>query len=453
MRLWPDSLAGRTLALFGVSLLVLVIASGSLLFDERRTALRTQQHEHLVQRVADLYRLVNAADEQRRERIVERQAKRDYQLTIADGPAIPRVRPRHPLTHLLLRRLHDELPELGRHGLRVIVVTEEDDDDEHKHRPARRSIEQLLIGLRLDDGDWLNLNIHDYQQTPPWARPTLLLVLLVLAAVAALVVWSSRRLSRPMRELAEAAERLGQGQQVTALPERGPREVRETIHAFNVMQERLQRNLRERSLMLAAVSHDLRTPITALRLRAEYIEDDEMRERTLATLAHMEHILNDTLAFARDEGSQQPHRRLDLAALLQSVCDDFEDSGESVHYQATERCIVNARPAALQRAVSNLVSNALRYAGSARVSLTRLDGEVEIRVEDDGPGIPEDKLEEVFTPFYRLEDSRNTDTGGIGLGLATARLLVHAHGGQLKLQNLKPTGLRASICLPLADAV
>lgn len=448
MRLWPDTLAGRTLLLLGASVLALVLAAGWLLVDERRSAFQAQQHAHLIQRVTTLYRLIDTADAEEQRAIGGKFSNEDFRFAIESQPRVARGRPRHPFERFLMHRLHDALPELTRGSVRIRVI-EDDEEDEDEH-PARRprEIEDLLISLRLVDGRWLNLNIHDYQRIPPWARPTLALLLAVLLLIGLAGYWSSRRLSRPMRQLADAAERLGLGQQVEPLAERGPREVRESIRAFNRMQERLQRNLSERSLMLSAVSHDLRTPITTLRLRAEYIEDEEMRERTLATLAQMENILNDTLAFARDEGRDQQHRRFDLAALLQTLCDDYADLGQQLACELPDRLIVNGKPSALQRALTNLIDNALRYGEQAGVELKQDGEEILIEITDNGPGIPEDKLEAVFSPFYRVEASRSEETGGIGLGLAIARMLVHAQGGTLHLYNRQPHGLRAEIRLP-----
>lgn len=447
MRLWPDTLAGRTLLLLGTSVLVLVIAASGLLRDERREAFRSQQHRHLVERITTLYQLTADASPQRRAELTGRFRDDDVRIAIESEPRIPRGRPAHPLERLLQHALRRQLPDTSRGDIRVKAI---ENRDQGEHRPGRPGdIELLHLNLRLPDGRWLNVEIDNYQQTPPWARPTLALLLGLLLLIGIAGYWSSRRLSRPMRELALAAERFGLGQEIAPLTEQGPREVRETIRAFNRMQERLQRNLRERSLMLAAVSHDLRTPITALRLRAEYIEDEEMRERTLATLAQMENILTDTLAFARDEGRDRQARRFDLAALVQTLCDEYADLGHELHCTLPDRLPCTGRPSALQRALTNLLDNALRYGNKVSLRLVEDAEGTLIEIEDDGPGIPEDKLEEVFMPFYRVEASRSEETGGIGLGLAIARMLVHAQGGTLTLSNREPHGLCAQLRLPV----
>lgn len=454
MRLWPDTLAGRTLLVLGGSILLLVLIAGKLLFEERREAFRAEREGYLLERVVTIFREADAVAPAQYTALAKRFSQDDFQVAIEPRPKVYRQRRGPPFVWKLRRGLQHALPQLDRHEIRAHAVHEDDEqeDDEHEEEHERHfgppEVEYLLISLRLHNGQWLNLRDEHPHEPPPWAAATLGLLLTVLFLIVVAGIWMSRRLTQPMRQLAEASERLGSGHPVEPLAESGPREVRHTIRAFNRMQERLERNLRERSLMLAAVSHDLRTPITTLRLRAEYIEDEQMRERTLATLAHMEAILSDTLTFARDEGKDQHPRRFDLAALIQTLCDDQQDMGRPVEAELTERVIVEGRPAALQRAIGNLLNNALRYGDSARIALSESEGRITVRIEDDGPGIPQDLLEEVFTPFYRVEESRSSKTGGIGLGLAIARLLVHAQGGELVLSNRQPHGLLAEVRLP-----
>ena len=200
--------------------------------------------------------------------------------------------------------------------------------------------------------------------------------------------------------------------------------------------------------MLAAVSHDLRTPITTLRLRAEYIEDEDMRNKTLATLTEMEAILSATLGFARDDAADESARPTDIPALLQSLVDDHVDLGNSATYHGPEKLPFTCRPVALRRALNNLIENALKYGGTAEVHLSTQHNSIEICIDDNGPGIPEDKLTEVFTPFFRLDDSRGGNTGGTGLGLSVALTIAHAHGGELSLINRQGGGLRARLVLP-----
>nr|WP_281379136.1 ATP-binding protein [Chthonobacter rhizosphaerae] len=259
-----------------------------------------------------------------------------------------------------------------------------------------------------------------------------------------------RRITRPLRDLARAADRMGRGETVDALPETGPEEVRRTVHAFNAMHDRVRRFVADRTRMLAAISHDLRTPLTSLRLRAEFVDDPDVRDRIVETVDEMSRMTEATLAFARDDALAEESHRTDLAALVTAVADDFADLGHPVTVTGPDKLELEVRPVSLRRAVRNLVENAVRYGACARLTVEATPTEALILVDDDGPGIPADRLEEVFEPFVRLEASRNQDTGGVGLGLSTARSIVRRHGGDLTLANREGGGLRATIRLPRA---
>ena len=314
---------------------------------------------------------------------------------------------------------------------------------------------EFAISLRLPEGPWLNLKVR-LPRPRPWHSETFLAAFLVMTATAAgLTLWAVRRLTRPVRDLADAAERLGRDVNAPPLPEGGPSEVATAARAFNTMAGRIRRFVSDRTQMLAAIGHDLRTPITRLRLRAEFLEDEEQRRRMLADLDEMEAMIAATLAFARDEAAAEPAVPLDLAALCRTVLDEAADArpeaAERVSYAGPERLVARGRPAALKRAVANLVNNALSYGGAARLRLSPPDAQgqgVRLAVEDDGPGIPPAELEAVFQPFRRLEASRNRETGGVGLGLPIARNILRAHGGDVVLRNRTNGGLSAEATLP-----
>jgi signal transduction histidine kinase len=232
------------------------------------------------------------------------------------------------------------------------------------------------------------------------------------------------------------------------MAETGTVEMRQASRAFNTMQARLRSLVENRTRMLAAISHDLRTPLTLLRLRAENVEDAPERDKMLASIAEMDAMIAATLEFARDEAKAEPHRRTDLTALLASVVDDMADTGLPVAMESAQPLICECQPAALKRAITNLIDNAVKYGKRARCAIRSTSQGIEITIEDDGPGIPEQELFRVFQPFYRVEGSRNRETGGIGLGLAIALSVIQAHGGQLTLSNRPQGGLRACIRLP-----
>ena len=251
-----------------------------------------------------------------------------------------------------------------------------------------------------------------------------------------------------MRMLASASHRLGKGEQVEDLPEKGPTDLRETIRAFNQMNNRLQRFVSDRTRMLAALSHDLRTPITTMRLRVELMSESADRDHLLATLDEMHQMSEATLAFMRQSSDNEPTRKVDLNAMLESLCDDQLELGHDVQFYESDEAIVSCRLVSLKRAVRNLVENAVKYGTKAEVRMQVSGDNVFVIIQDSGPGIPDEQMSKVFEPFFRLESSRNRDTGGIGLGMAIARNVVRNHGGEIYLEN-NPQGLKVKVVLPL----
>jgi signal transduction histidine kinase len=303
-----------------------------------------------------------------------------------------------------------------------------------------------LVEIALPDGRWLAVTLIDFLPVTFITWPLLLGPLLVLAGL--LSVWTARRLAAPIRDFAQAAERLGVDMTAPPLAERGPHELRTAIRAFNLMQERLRRFLEDRTQMLAAISHDLRAPLARLRLRAELVEDDEQQRKMFGDLDVMNAMIDTTLAFARDDARQDPRRLVDLSVLVADVCEDVADVGGKACYLGPRAIDVTCRPSAIRRAVTNLVDNAVNHAGSARVHIVREARRVVILIEDDGPGIAAEQQEKVFAPFYRLDPSRDPDKGGVGLGLSVARTIAREHGGDVTLANGDDGGLRVRVELP-----
>lgn len=315
-------------------------------------------------------------------------------------------------------------------------------------QPSDQFATQVAVSAQLPSGEWINAEFYSEPQPPVWSVPGFAGTVLAAAAIFAVVVVMVRRLSRPLSELAGAADRLGRGQDAAPLPETGPDEVRRTVHAFNTMTVRLRRFIEGQTRMLAAISHDLKTPITSLRIRTEFVEAGENREKMLATIEDMQRITEATLAFARDDTAREPSRRVDLSALMDSVCADLRDIGADVTLNETASLPFTCKPNGLRRAIRNLVENAVKHGVRARVSVEAATDSVLVIIDDDGPGIAVPDHERVFEPFVRLEESRSPETGGIGLGLSIARSIIQAHGGDITLANRKEGGLRVEVTLP-----
>lgn len=316
----------------------------------------------------------------------------------------------------------------------------------------RRFGAQMIVAMALPKHGWVVVS-------SPWPRSdaglrwqligqTLILYVIILLPV----LWATRQISRPLRELARATRRFNPGQDNPAIPESGPSDVRMVIAAFNALQLRVTAMLDEKDRMLGAIGHDLRTPLAALRVRIESVEDDSDRARMADTIEEMNRTLDDILSLARLGRPSEPAVDADLAALVDAVVEDFRDLGQPVDFVPADRLKLRLRPSLMRRAVRNLIENAVKYGHQADVRLERGAQHAAIVIDDKGPGIPEDRMGDVFVPFTRLETSRNRETGGIGLGLALASAIVRDAGGDITLTNRPGGGLEARITLPLDAA-
>jgi signal transduction histidine kinase len=307
-------------------------------------------------------------------------------------------------------------------------------------------------GMRLADGSWIAFAapaLHRAEASPHASLASLSAMALGIVLASVLVV---RWITKPLRRLAEAAEGFGKGAAAPVpMPEDGPREVREAAHAFNAMQARIHRLVSDRTQALAAVSHDLRTPIQRLRLRAGFLDDAEAQRSIDADLDEMEAMVEATLAFLRGDADSEEPRPTDLAAILRTLCDEAADRGAAVAFDGPDHVLLQLRPVAAKRAFANLIDNALKYGAAAQVTVRDSLAEVVVLVEDDGPGIPEAAMATVFEPFQRLEASRNRGTGGTGLGLTIARRALEGHGGTIALANRPGGGLVVTVRLPRED--
>jgi signal transduction histidine kinase len=345
--------------------------------------------------------------------------------------------------------LRDQLKELGLRVGRIDTGLQ----PAPLHPDARemrlgRDGQSLLIAVEQPGQGWLTV-------VAPWPggggyifwrlfAQTLILYAIMLAAV----LWIARRISRPLRALALAADHFDPSVAPTPIAEDGPSDVRAVTAAFNDLRLRVTAMLDEKDRMLGAIGHDLRTPLAALRVRIESVEDEQDRARMADTIAEMNRTLDDILSLARLGRPSEAVTEVDLAALVDAVVEDFRDLGADVTFEEADRLRIRLRPSLIRRAVRNLIENAIKYADSATVSLEPRPGSAVIVVADRGPGIPPERLGDVFAPFTRLETSRNRDTGGIGLGLALAQAIVQEAGGQIALANRDGGGLIATITLP-----
>ncbi len=302
-----------------------------------------------------------------------------------------------------------------------------------------------IFSVHLNENEWLNAKMMRTPSEMVILLPVILAAFLTLAGITVVVVFVVRRITAPLRHLSEAADKLGRGEATQQLDLDGPQELSSTTQVFNVMQERLTRFVQDRTKMLAAISHDLRTPITSLRLNTEFVENEELRGKMVNTLEDMQVMVEACLAFSKQDAQEEESRMIDLVQTLEELAEDSSHIGFSSTVPSYDYL---CRSVNIKRAIRNLLENAVKYGKKAHMSFEKSGEQIVIVIQDQGEGIPEDKLEEVFESFVRLDEARNTESGSVGLGLSIARTIIHKHGGTIEAVNIPP-GLKMLVTLPL----
>lgn len=466
--LWPGSLAGRLVLLLVATLALAQVLLVLVLQNEHDAVVAGIVRGQALSQTVTLTRLIESMPEEQADRLAGAFTTRGTCAWVSADPPEPHemTSTEEGLARLLSRRLHGvgngaPAVHIDTDGLWDRRCPERSSEDFPWLRrgrggptqPLRPGLGVVALSVPLSGQRWLHV---DAVVSLPgiWSRPIVLSFLISALAVSLVTVACVRLQTRSLRSLADASERFGRGERVPPLDVRGPSEVAAATRAFNTMQQRLSQFVRDRMRLLASISHDLRTPLTTLRLKAEFVDDVEVRNDIVATIDELVAICEATLAFTRAEATSEETRTVDIEDLCAEVVEEFASVGADAQMTGQAAHVrLPCRPVAMRRALRNLVDNAVRYGRSAAVSVLKpFDGTISIRVEDNGPGLPEDRFEEAFQPFVRLEPSRSTETGGLGLGLAIARSIVKAHGGELTLANRPEGGLRAEIVLPTATS-
>lgn len=306
-----------------------------------------------------------------------------------------------------------------------------------------------LVSMRLPDDSWINVSLFAVGRPRPSSHGTVISTTMMAFGVILLSILIARWLTRPIRTVSAAVRSLSPDGTPVIVRESGPEELRDLAKAFNDMQRRIANLIARRTQSLAAVSHDLRTPLTRLKLRTEDLQDESLKGAMASDIGEMEQMIDATLSYLRGDETAEAHRLLDLTALLDTIVNDARDAGHDVTLAASQHIVIDARLIGLKRAFTNLVSNAVRFGTKVTVAAVATDRNVTVSVEDDGPGIPQDQLTAVLEPFVRLEHSRNRETGGVGLGLTIAKSHIEADGGKLVLSNRPEGGMRVAATVPL----
>ena len=462
MKLLPRSLFGRTLLVLAVGLVVAQLGSIAIHLFDRGSSVYRLASLQIAAHIGQTARILNRLPPQERHTVLEEVSGRHLRVALRDRPvAVASGFSEHvPYERQFTQSIQQQIgapwpvrvdinPQPRARGFAGEGVSAGPFElwmARHFYFLLPEPF-SIVVQVGLQDGSFAVFDVNVPQE--PLSRleslaPVLLLLVLICFAVAALLV---RMVTRSLDRLAAAADAVGQDPAAAPLPERGPREIRVVIAAFNRMQERLRRYVVERTRLLGAISHDLKTPLTRLRLRAEMLADAESRAKMLRDLDEMQTMLAATLDFFAAVGKDTQRQPVDIAALIESICEDRRELGQAVTVRGMPLSPYRADPQGLRRCLENLVENAVRYGDAAELEICDSSDRLQVLVRDRGPGIPEEELERVFEPFYRLDESRNMASGGTGLGLSIARNIARWHGGDVTLRNA-PRGLVAELALP-----
>jgi len=344
---------------------------------------------------------------------------------------------------------YQEAFSLGESKVRVGLAELNRDDFSYNNCERKMSfpITGIVISIQLTSGQWLNAEVHPHEFHVDYIFERTALTILAFTIIASCSIFLIGLITRPLNDLRLAAQNFAHGLNISPVKESGSLDIRETMKSFNSMQHQVADEIKKRTTTLAAISHDIRTPLTALRIKAELIDDLEVKENLVSSINKMEKITASGLDFLRGENREENFRLIDLVSLVESECIDFIELGSKVHFTSNGSILLNCRPVALARALKNLIENAIKYAGEAFIEVRKEKNYIFITVADQGEGIPEEQLDFVVEPFNRLSSAREDRAGGFGLGLAIVKSIIQGHNGEFILKSNFPHGLLVTIKL------
>ncbi|BCG71354.1 osmolarity sensor protein EnvZ [Mesorhizobium sp. 113-1-2] len=465
-RLLPQTLPAWVLLIVIAGLLISQVATLYIVARDRAVANDVVDLYRLNDRAFSLVQLMSSATPEERKATAAGLFNSTYALTVSDTPAVTSSIAGDDELAELEDILVGRLSKFGVTDARVRrdPATREADDASTVSGPDIGQVERDLLvlaadfaqsdkltaSLRFADGQWLNFTEPITPVGPILSFDSLPLYSLIAGLVVVMSIWSLRRLTAPYRMMETAVNRIGKDLKSPPIAESGSREVQAAARAINAMQKRLREYVEDREHLAAALAHDLRTPITRMRLRLELLRKSAVREALAHDLADVESIASSVIDFATFEVNEEKTERIDFWSLVESIADPYPEVSFDNDDTRSRGLICIARPVALRRCVTNLVQNAVTYGKKAHLSLHRSDGTITLTIRDEGPGIPQAQIDAVFGSFVRLEQSRNRQTGGLGLGLTIARNIARAAGGEIRLSNHPDGGLLTELRLPLA---
>jgi len=464
---WPKSLVVQISAVMLIGILSILMISTQIYFNERDRALNISSSGNTLSRLSALIGVLSNTPDSLHQGVIEASQGRGFILSVESAPLVlENKRPdlQAKLKRSLHARLNAEIEDIRIISVKVdkqrMIMRMHKQHSEMGNRMKREKLNKFERNIKLSGSillsknKWLNFSSVVDEKSLQIPLQTLLMILFATVLILASMVWVIKRALLPVKALAVSAERVGNERDFSKMPLKGPSEIIPTIVAFNTMQSQLSRFINDRTKMLAAISHDLRTPITSLRLRLEFIEAGQDKDQMLATISQMEAMIKATLNFAKEDAQQEGKQSIELVSLLETIIDDYQDQGANITLVSPDKLVFRLWPSAIRRVLENLINNSLRYGkdseGNVSVAVECLQTKTHlvIKISDDGKGIEEGSLCEVMKPFVRLDKARDTSEASVGLGLAISQSIVQSHGGTLLLSNKKTGGLCVEISLP-----
>jgi signal transduction histidine kinase len=448
-KFWPSTLRVQLILVVAGAVAISNIAVAFYFYKQSEAQARNFSYERMIDRVAAVAATVSQVTPQ--SRLVVMRTMGRLELRFRQAPAGYDAKSMTAEEATLAKRLSEALPDHHPRKKAVIVHLHEalaniPEELRPPKAPANDSGQDVIqIIVPIDAHSMMSSVL--VRLTPEWPIEIMIAALIAVVTASAGAAFMARRVVRPLSELTTAAAKVAGGSGTPHVAEQGPDDVRNAAIAFNAMAEKVTRTLESQRHLLSAVGHDLRTPITAMRINLEFVEDDELRDGLMRNLDELQALTEQVLAAAKGASGERP-RQVDLSALVESLCTDLDELGEPVSWTNHSPAPISCRPNEIKRAVRNLVENAVAYGRKAEVRISDVSDGYEVLVEDEGPGIPEGDRQRVFEPFVRLESSRNVATGGTGLGLTLVKAIAEGHGGAVRLENRPGGGLRARMHLP-----
>jgi signal transduction histidine kinase len=409
------------------------------------------ERSSLLNEAADIVRMIEAAPPSTRQSIAEAAApaefRTDWYAAVSPASASLEAAPRS----------EDQRAQgtISAHLQRAVAILRPDSTGSVPPGivyDQTRPLVPYMLAVQLHDGSWLVFSVAKRTWGMPWANRWAIWLCFLAVSITVVTAFAARQFARPIEQLASAVRQFALNPRAPPIAETGPRELQQVIKTFNAMQAQIQKFVAYRTMMLAAISHDLRTPLTRMRLRGEFIEDQDQQARLFRDVDEMQSMVDEALAFFRDDATAEETTSFDLAHVLLTIANDYADQDVHIGYAGPAHAVYRGRPFALKRAFTNLIDNAAKYGRTPEIELCCEEMALGVAIRDRGPGIPPDALDSVFRPYYRVDKSRNRTTGGVGLGLTVAQAIIQGHGGEIVLKNRPDGGLEARIILPVLSA-